>query len=56
MNVFGEHCHRDYLNAGALASAQRNQFGIIGNARVDTADTPPGVPGDMRVHLEGTML
>jgi len=55
MNMICQDLSFDHLYAGTLTSTQSSDSHVIGCVRVDTSDTPPGVPGDVREHLEGSM-
>jgi len=55
MNVVRQDLSFDYLHTRALTCAQNSNAELLSGACVNASDTPPGVPGDVREHLESSM-
>jgi len=55
VDVVRQYLPFDHSQTGALAGARNSDADVTGCTLVNAPDAPPGVPGDVRIHLEGSM-
>jgi hypothetical protein len=56
VHVVGQHSSAKQANRAPLARARHRALEIDAGKSIETPNAVPGVPGDVRVHLEGAVV